>query len=245
MKCPNCGKENTNDDIFCIYCGATLIQSLKPNDTDHVSVSDNSPVKNLVRSIERQGGSSVRNILEEYLPQISSPEAKNSSYVIAPDVGVENSRQKIAELMEGSFLIPTWRKQFNKEIDSILDSIVKNGETIQGVYHSGHSKLSFPMGALMIFTDRALYIQGPNPNMSSWYRKTGKRLEVNPKCWYSTVDQVSAVPLPISEGIAPGCNKVTCTLEDSSEQFEFLFEKKYYDKEKLVEMIQLLANNNR
>lgn len=37
MKCPNCGKENANDSLFCEYCG-TKIKIVVNNSTDKPKV---------------------------------------------------------------------------------------------------------------------------------------------------------------------------------------------------------------
>ena len=67
MKCWNCGKENTEDDVFCIYCGSKLKKD--PVITDSVS--------------EKR---SVQSILEEYLPQLSKSADNGGGFAAAPGI---------------------------------------------------------------------------------------------------------------------------------------------------------------
>lgn len=220
MKCWNCGKENADDDIFCIYCGSKLAQ--EPIITEKVS--------------EKR---SVRNILEEYLPQLSEAAGSRGGFVITPNVDNENCLQKCEELMKD--VLPGGKKLTRERGKMAIKSICENGETIQGVFVSSYNKLNY-YPAVWFFSDRALYAFWHG--QTAWYlQSSGKRKKTvwGCRCRYDAIDKVSVMPAKVSEGFGGlGTNKVSCSLLNSTDLFEFAFEKKYIREDKLLEMIGLL-----
>ena len=141
MKCRNCGKENANGDIYCIYCGSKLEND--PVEAEN-AVTKNVTAKNAPITTESvitgkvSERRSVQSILEEYLPQLSKTAGDRGGFVIAPNVDMENCRQKSEELLKDVF--PFSKKRAREECEIVMKSIRENGETIQGVFVSGFSK---------------------------------------------------------------------------------------------------------
>ena len=101
------------------------------------------------------------------------------------------------------------------------------------------------MPTVLIFSDRALYAFWNNA--AAWYlRDSGgkKKFVYGCKCRYDAIDKVSVLPSKVGEGVTGlGTGKVSCSLRNSEELFQFTFEKKYIHGEALAEMVRLLAAN--
>ena len=245
MKCRNCGKENANGDIYCIYCGSKLEND--PVEAEN-AVTKNVTAKNAPITTESvitgkvSERRSVQSILEEYLPQLSKTAGDRGGFVIAPNVDMENCRQKSEELLKDVF--PFSKKRAREECEIVMKSIRENGETIQGVFVSGFSKLQY-IPAVWFFSDRAVYAYWNN--YSAWYlmNSGGKKKHVSGcRCRYDAIDEVSCKPTKLSEGLGGfGTEKVSCSLVNSAELFEFAFEEKYIREDQLIEMIRLLKDS--
>ena len=223
MKCWKCGKENAEDDIFCIYCGSKLKEDQTKTETGPE---------------ER----SVQSILEEYLPQLSQTPDDRGGFVIAPNIGSENCQQRCGELLKDA--LPGCKNLMRENSEKVIKSISENGETLQGVYATGFSKLNY-MPAVWFFSDRALYAFWNG--QPAWYlMNSGKKKKCvrDCKCRYDAIDRVSVIPTNLSEGYGGlwGTSKVSCSLLNNTNLFEFAFENKYIREDKLVEMIMLLKN---
>ena len=226
MKCRKCGKENSNNDIYCIYCGSKL---------------ENNPVagkNNVTKNVS--GRLSVQSILEEYLPQLSKTVGERGGFAVLPGINNENCPQIIEDLMKDG--LPGWKKTIRELSETAIKSICENGETIQGVFVTGFSKLNH-LPAVWIFSDRAVYAFWAGYS-AGYLRNSGNKKKFIPdcKCWYDTIDNVSVKPTKLGEGISGlGANKVSCSLLNSADLFEFAFEKKYIQEDKLLEMIRKVA----
>lgn len=219
MKCWKCGRENADDDIFCIYCGSELRQARQ----------------NANAASEKR---SVQSILEEYLPQLPKQAASEGKFIIAPNIDNGNCQQVFDEMLK--FLVH--RK--NREL--VINSIYENGEKIQGMFVSGYSKLKY-LPTVLIFSDQALYAFW---NMfPSWYLPASgdkKKFVIDCKCRYDAIDRVSVIPTKLGEGLSGfGMSKVSCSLLNSTNLFEFSFDSHYIQEDKLAEMVVLLAANGR
>ena len=232
MKCPKCGKENANDDIFCIYCGAKLNPGAGNPGTSDPGADRTEPARE-----KRE----VSDILTEFLPRLAAREEYKGKFVIAPNIDNENCRQVVGELLDVGFL---GTKGLRECGETAIESILECGERIQGAYVSGFGKLNY-MPTVLIFSDRALYAFWNNA--AAWYlRDSGgkKKFVYGCKCRYDAIDKVSVLPSKVGEGVTGlGTGKVSCSLRNSEELFQFTFEKKYIHGEALAEMVRLLAAN--
>ena len=220
MKCWNCGKENTEDDVFCIYCGSKLKKD--PVITESVS--------------EKR---SVQSILEEYLPQLSKSADNGGGFAAAPGINTENCAQICEGFLERGH--KGWKKTIRDESEKVIQSICENGETLQGVFVTGYSKLNY-MPAVWFFSDRALYAFWTGQPARYLMNSGNKKKSVlDCKCRYDAIDRVSVLPAKMTDGFGGlGTSKVSCSLLNNMDLFEFAFEKKYIREDKLLEMIGLL-----
>lgn len=197
----------------------------------------------------------VRSILEEYLPLVLSSEAKGSGYAIAPRINNDNYQQVLDGLMDGAFIINAARTLYQSHLDAIRKSIVENGEKVQGILFCRYSKLTYPPGMVLIFSDRAMYVR--EPIHGSWYADGNSCFSksnygmnrMDQKCLYQSFNQVSIINVPIWTG-GYGHKAVECSLTERSlmttsqlptDRFIFLFNTKLFNEDKLVEMIRLLS----
>lgn len=233
MRCRKCGKENANDDIYCIYCGSKL---------ESAPVISKTVIPENAKAGTVSKKRSVKSILEEYLPQLSKTEEKRGGFAILPGVNNENCPQIIEDLLKDA--LPGGKKTIRERSEMVKKSIYENGETIQGVFVTGFSKLNY-LPAIWIFSDRAIYAFWAGQS-AGYLRNSGnkKKFTLDCKCWYDTIDEVSVIPAKPGVGISGlGANKVSCSLLNSADLFEFAFEKKYIQEDKLLEMIRLLKTN--
>lgn len=238
MKCLRCGKENANDEIFCIYCGIKL-KKIQANPVDRNPGA--------MREDRR-----VQNILAEYLPQLGEPAGNGGKFVAAPDIDDGNCEQIFDELLSVGIL--GQKNGMRRNGEAAIKSIRENRESIQGIFVSGYNKLNY-LPTVLIFSDRALYAFWNN--FGGWYMqdslngkgsaaghaaRSKRKFVFDCKCRYDAIERVSVLPTKVGEGVAGiGTSKVSCALLNSADLFEFAFEKKYIREDKLTEMISLLA----
>lgn len=153
-----------------------------------------------------------------------------------PDVFIECGRNDLVAGFIGQ-TAPLVKKKFDE---------AKNGEKIQGMFVSGYSKLKY-WPTVLFFSDQALYAFWNS--FPSWYLPASgdkKKYVIDCKCRYDAINRVSVIPTKLGEGLSGfGMSKVSCSLLNSTNLFEFSFDSHYIQEDKLAEMVVLLAANGR
>ena len=114
IECPNCKKENSDANVFCIYCGSRI--SRVGNANEEIA-SIRRILADLNRRVNALEGNIVSGIEERTSLPREVPDPEGVSTISSPDEGIDNLK---ADSSAGNIFSSYFRQYWQGDVESII-----------------------------------------------------------------------------------------------------------------------------